>query len=450
MGNGFGKFTNVRENEQLLLENKTGRILIDKPTSCFNYFCWTTSTKVKQLVLKNNEWATITNEIQPEHNRIVFGPSTYRLQSPYEKFGEVRKCWILDYDEYIIVTSSTGMMRTVVGPVVFKPNYNETWTNVNKSILVNINEYIMVWNNNDINQPIQHIRGPTKFIPEPHQKLFTNPETKNFIWKCIETTDIKGCIIKKADGTVFLIDKPQFYMLDVGESLLGYVDKTIINKHEFCIIKDPDGKIVIFNGNNPDNRSFFLKPFHSFVEFNIENKTKHILSTLPAIIPYVFVIRTLDNVSLELDIKITYQIFDTLLFGSNPFDFYTHIINWFQNELLNLFVQVNLQDFMKSYLNLAFSLITKGSEYFANFGIKILDIQIINYTCKNPVILEFINQYTKTQIELNNQLEKVKKECEIFEIKKKSNLGPFIKDFMDSLGDLSNEDKVKIWLCSSK
>lgn len=419
MGNGIGKCTNVNVDEQIMLENCTGRNLVEGPYCCLNYCCWTTGTKIKQLELKLNQWALITDEFEPEQSRIVYGPSIIRLRTPFEKFGRVQDCPVLDQDDYIVVTGPTGEKRTVIGPGVFKPLLGETWTPSLNATIVPLNHYIIIKDNNDKINPIKHIRGPAKFIPEPYQSFVQEPQTKGNLWKCIETTDLRACQIKKTDGTVFLIDRPMFYMPDVGETILDYVDKTVMIESEFCIIKGPDGKMFILDGRKSENRSFFLKPFHQFIKFKVGTVEKFILTTLPTFISHGFVIRTSDNVLLELDLRISYQIYDPLLFGSNPIDFYQHIINWCQNELLDLFARVNLRDFMKCYSTVAFDSIAKGSEYFAKFGINMLDIQIINYSCKDPRTQELLNEDIKTHVIKQNELKA--KEADVL-IKEKENV----------------------------
>jgi regulator of protease activity HflC (stomatin/prohibitin superfamily) len=101
------------------------------------------------------------------------------------------------------------------------------------------------------------------------------------------------------------------------------------------------------------------------------------LSKLPTFISHQFIIRTSDNVLLELDLRVSYQILDPAVFGMNPIPFQSHIINWAQNELLDMFAKVDLRQFMKAYSTMAIQTIQSGTEYFSNFGISVLDIQVL-------------------------------------------------------------------------
>jgi hypothetical protein len=417
MGNGIGKLRNVNIDEQLVIEDCTGRTLVDGPVMFQSYSLFSVGRKVKQIELKLNEYVLITNEIEPIKNRYIFGPDIARLSTPWEYFGNKQKCIILDQDDYIVISSPNGEKRTIKGPGVYKPVYGETWTNTSNAIIVPPNHYIVIKDNNDKTNPIKHIRGPTKFIPEPYQTFVKNGTTE--LYQCLEITELKGIHLQKADGNIILMDKPMFYMLDVGEKIIKTIDKTVMIASDFCIIKGPDGKTFILDGKDELNRSFFLRPFYEFIGFNIGSEVKYILSILPTFISHKFTIRTNDNVLLDIDLRISYQIFDVKIFGSNPLNFYQHLINWCQNELLDLFAKLTLRDFMKSYSSVALQSITNGTEYFKNFGIQILDIQIINYLCQDKNTQELLNKDIQTHVNKQNELKA--KEADIL-IKEKENI----------------------------
>ncbi len=196
-------------------------------------------------------------------------------------------------------------------------------------------------------------------------------------YKCQEVNQLVALHVKRRDGVVDLIDKPQFYMPDVGEEVVKRVARIVMIESDFCILKGPDGQVYIKDGKQQDNRAFFVQPFFEFLEFDVGAKKQSILSKLPTFIGHQFVIRTADNVLLELDLRISYQIQDPKVFGLNPIPFQSHIINWAQNELLDMFAKVDLRQFMKAYSTMAIASIKSGTDYFTNFGIAILDIQVL-------------------------------------------------------------------------
>lgn len=422
MGCGFGKCATIAVNEQLIITNFTDRKLINGPKFIQPYDILASGTVVQQRELKLNEYVLVTNTLEPSETRCEYGPDIIRLNSPWEYFGNIEKCPILDQDDYMTVTNPNGEKFTFRGPAVFKPRYGQIFGSISNAVIVPINHYIVIKDNNDTNNPIKHIRGPTKFIPEPYQTFVSeNPNTNSntILYKCIEITELKAIHLKKADGNVVLLDTPMYYMPNVGESIVCTVDKIVMLTSDFCIVKGPNGACYILDGQNGENRSFFLKPFHSLLGFKIGNEEKTVLSVLPSFIPHKFTIRTNDNVLMVIDLRISYQICSVKTFGSGPIPFYEHIINWCQNELLDVFAKLSLRDFMRSYSTVALDSIHRGSDYFIKFGIGILDIQIIGYTCQDKRTQELLDTDIQTNVKNQNDL-KIQ-EADIV-IKQKQNL----------------------------
>ncbi len=404
MGNGIGKFTNITKTEQLVVHDCTGRSLHSEPTICFCYSCFSVGKIVQQIDLKNNQYVIITDEMTPERNRIVVGPCVVRLDNPWETIQPIQNCPVLDQDDYIVVTAIDGNKRTIRGPGIYNPTYGDSWNQASNAVTVPVNHYIVVNDNNDSANPVKHVKGPFKFIPEPYQTLYKDAQQTS-VFKCWEVNTSSAIHLQKANGSIVLIDEPTYYMPAVGETLVRRVDKTVLLNTEFCIVKGNDGQVTIIDGEIPQSRSFFLKPFDTFVEFDMGNHVTSIkLSKLPQFVSHKFVIRTSDNVLLELDLRISYQIANTMVFGANPINFYQHIINWTQNELLDVFSKVNLRDFMKCYTSAAIDSIPKGATFFSTFGINIIDIQIINYICQDAETQRLLARDIQTNVIKQNEL----------------------------------------------
>jgi hypothetical protein len=274
--------------------------------------------------------------------------------------------------------------------------------------VVPVNQYIIVQDSNDSDAPIKNLRGPLKFIPQPFQTICKVPAAKGaaaapaaapavtgpdaYLYRCDEVNQLTALHVKRRDGRIDLVDKPQFFMPEVGEEVIKRIARIVMIESDFCILKGPDGVVHIKDGKQADNRSFFLQPFYEFLEFDIGAKKQSILSKLPTFISHQFIIRTSDNVLLELDLRISYQILDPAVFGLNPIPFQSHIVNWAQNELLDMFAKVDLRQFMKAYSSMAIQSIKSGTDYFSNFGISILDIQVKPAcTCPPPPLLPHVH-----------------------------------------------------------
>lgn len=383
MGNGIGKCTNVSQDEQLLIESCAHRSLINGPSMCTCYPIWASGTVVRCPTLMLNEYMVVENTMRPKDHRMIYGPEQVRLTDPFEILGHVQKCVILDQDDYLVKIDKNGNKVTLRGPLVVKPEYGDVLSQPKNAVVVPVNHYIILQDSNDSDKPIKHLRGPLKFIPQPFQEMVKVPGadagttgTQAFLYKCHEVNQLAALHIKRLNGVVDLIDQPQFYMPDVGEEIVKRVARIVMIESDFCILKGPDGQVYIKDGKQQENRAFFVQPFFEFLEFDIGSKKQSILSKLPTFISHQFVIRTSDNVLLELDLRISYQILEPTVFGLNPIPFQSHIINWAQNELLDMFAKVDLRQFMKAYSSMAIQSIKSGTEYFQHFGISILDIQV--------------------------------------------------------------------------
>ena len=146
----------------------------------------------------------------------------------------------------------------------------------------------------------------------------------------------------------------------------------------------PSGTNVLRMGSRPEERSFFLPPFHRFLPFRMGAQTLDIFHTLPDFIPLAFTIRTSDNVQVKVEMRISFQVFEPMLYTKKPVDFYTQITFWIQNELLDAFAQQLLRDFLRNYAASASTVTEASHKTFNEFGLKLLDVQLIHFTCADP------------------------------------------------------------------
>ena len=245
-------------------------------------------------------------------------------------------------------------------------------------------------------------RGPIKWYPEPFQKLQKHPNGKDY-WPCEEVSTTKALHLQRANGNVELIETPGYYMPMVGEKVLDTVNRQVLLSNDFCILKAPDGTIYVKSGENPADRSFFLKPFEEFLEFNCDVVTT-ILSTLPTFIEHSFVVRTNDNVIIKLDMRIAYKVSNVEVFASNPIDFYEYIKNHVQNNLLDRFAQALLREFLSSFSKIAMTTLDNTKNYFENFGIDVEDLMILNYRCVNESTQVLLHEDIHTNVTKQNEL----------------------------------------------
>lgn len=452
----------LQEHEQAVFTSMGEKTLVDGPVTFSFFNCLTTSLRMFSSVsLGVNEQMVIMNDSDGTKTRYEFGPKLVKLESPWEHVErDPHVCLVLDQDDYLVVRDAAGFKRTERGPKVYHPIYGDVVEQTLQSIQVPVNHYIIMMDSNSTTHPIQHIRGPIKFYPEPFQTIVKSndpsySEMRGKQWlkratgemikvpilsdgstdvvqanmaegkharnyfPCIEITAGRAIYLqlgeKNEEGqTVVLIDTPQFYMPKVGEKIVSFVERIVLLNTDFCMLKSPHGDVFVKDGKHEEDRSFFIKPFYEMLTFQCESGKEGILSTLPTFIPQSFEVRTSDNVVLTLYLRVSYQIQNVESFANHPIDFFAQIQNRVQNKLLGKFSSIKLREFMNTFSLIAQSSIEGVSEYFNKYGIEVLDIQILNFKA-DQATQRLLDKDIETSVAKQNELRATQNEIAIQE-----------------------------------
>lgn len=400
-------FYSLQTQETAIFTGFTDRWVVHGPKSLTPFFfCCRSIEVVRQPYCQQNEYILVKNSYAPEKTRYEYGPQLVQLNSAWESFdGQPQLMRVLDQDDYVVVRDLQGKLRVETGPKVFQfAEYGETIVRQGQSVQVPLNHYIEVYDANDTTQPVKHIRGPDKFYPGEFQTVTKNEMTGKFFYPCEEVTANSALHLQKCDGSVVLIDTPSFVMPEVGEKILERVERTVLLQTDFCILKTPSGHTHIKNGRVPEHRSFFVEPFNEFVTFTNEREEEKILSTIPKFLEHRFIVLTSDNVNLNLDTRINYQVVNVDQFTENAINFYEYIRSHVQNVLLDKFAQSQLREFMTKFTSIAQETIPDCSAYFQDFGIEIRDIQILDYRCPNPDTQKLLSEDIHLNVNKQNEL----------------------------------------------
>ena len=133
----------------------------------------------------------------------------------------------------------------------------------------------------------------------------------------------------------------------------------------------------------------------------------HVLApfhTVPDVIPLSCAIRTSDNVQVKVDMRISFQVFEPELYTKKPVDFYRQISFWVQNELLDAFAQQNFRDFLKHYAASARTVTEASHKIFNEFGLKLLDVQLIHFACVDVATQQLLDRDIITRVTKQNEL----------------------------------------------
>lgn len=456
----------LHQNETLVLTGCADKEIYHGPSLCIcrplPCYTWEVENKYELFI---NEYVLVRNTLDPTEDRFVYGPRMVELSSAWEfiqnpeynnyfraknlqlidedaafpeSYNPVCKTIVLDSDEYIITADKKGIKTIVKGPKAFMPTFGDVWGEKKKCVSIPINKYIVIHNSNSSTEPVGQKRGPLQYFPESFETVQVNPAVRDgisnlndkYLYDCLHVNSDTGYHVQRTDGQVVLLSEPQFYMPKVGEVILRKVRKIMLLQTDFCILKAPDGRVQVVNGLKPEQRSFFMKPFHEFVYFFADhennqrseaegdlqkNGLRFILSTLPQYLSHNFMIRTSDNVAMNLDLRISYQIHDLHLFCANPIQFSNYMKFYVQDEFLDRFARVNLREYMTSFTAQAIASIDVVNAYFESFGITIIDIQILSFSFVEKRISEMLDLDIHTNVTKQNILRAVQNDALIQE-----------------------------------
>lgn len=395
----------LRELQYAVITTPTGRRLVSGPKFCACFWpCFEEHNIRENMQLDPDEVIEIKHRLEPEKSRYLHGPDMAIVSNPWEDFSSKEKCKALDQDDYLIVRSKVGDRSIVRGPRIYKrAEYGDTVVGEGQAILCPVNNYLIVNDADSTDFPVVHVPGPTKWYPKPFQTLTKTKDGRDY-HPCECVRGDLAVHLQRASGEVIILDKPQYYMPAVGEKVVTRVKLVVLLTTDFCIIKSPSGGIKVKAGTEEVDRAFFLQPFEKLVQFDFGGAKKTVLSTLPTFLPHQFNVRTSDNVILALDMRICFRISDVATFSSNPIDFYSGIRNHVQNNLLDKFSKITLSQFMNSFGTVVESEVGPITDYFRNFGLEIVALQMMNYNCENETTQKLLWEDIHTQVKQNNEL----------------------------------------------
>lgn len=440
MGNTCGT---LNVHETAIVTTWTDKEIRHGPAGCFCYAPCVNSVSVQPMpMLKIHECAVVEDTRDPSKSKYIYGPLLFKAEHPYQKIGPIMRMPVLDQNDYIICVDKTGNKRIETGPKVVQMVFGETYSEIKEAINVNVNEYIVLLDKANNANPIRHIRGPAKVYPTPYEEIVpANDAARSAVRKCVEVNEATAIWLRQPDGQVILVEEPQFYMPKVGEVVERTINKTLLKESEFCILIMPSGQNVLRRGNQANQRAFFLPPFHRFLPFRMGQLQLDLFHTLPDFIPLTFTIRTSDNVQVKVDMRISFQIFDPETYTKKPVDFHTQISYWVQNELLDAFAQQNFRDFLKNYAAIARSVTEASHRTFSEFGIRVLDVQLIHFTCLDPATQKLLDQDIITRVTKQNELLAKEADVDIMKREKEVQLQRMEIDYEKSIKE--NEMQLK-------
>ena len=270
--------------------------------------------------------------------------------------------------------------------------------------------------------PIEHIiaKGNGWNIDEHHAVLV----------RCTDTSEL------------ILITKEGLFIPGPYQEVIKAQDKIILEEYEVCIIKNQQGQFSYKHGNKPEDRAFFVPPFHELVYLTWSNpivisrvaKVKEEPSPFrqvsrfdlrPSFMNYEFIARTVDNVELAIAITFFWRILDVeamiLKSADTPGDVCTHA----RSVIIQAVANYKLLDFLTSFNEIIVKHILKNEDnFYTERGVELLNVEVMKFSCvdsnTNKVLQEIIQETTERLKALekqrsNNEVAQAKVEGQIIE-----------------------------------
>lgn len=393
----------------------------------------------KLPLLERGEYCKIHNQTNGSV-RVVFGPSVVEDLDAYEEPTSegVKRCPDLSGEEYLVVRNeSVGSLRNVVGPMLFMPGPFDVFQQPKKVINLQKNEYIKT---RDSEGNIRIQRGEARVIPDPLDVVYKkqeaiNIDTHNAVLVC--NTDI---------GTLELVTEHGLFFPTALQEIVEEQSKIVLDKYQTVVCKDESGRFYYAKGDTalPESErgpgpDFFLPPYHAIVKqsWSTDLRKEHstsedvwLFDSRPAYMNYEFECRTLDNVTLIIDVTFFWAIIDVKAMIENttdaPGDTCTHA----RSMIIQKISQIKLMDFLANFNDIIKSACLDDAFYLAR-GVDLKSVEVLKFECENQetnVILQEIIKETcdrmryKERQRGENEVALEKLEGEIQEEKKKQQL----------------------------
>lgn len=396
------------QNDYIVVTNREGvKRTIIGPTVFKPEFGETWTPIQEAIILQMNQYIVIKDNANRDSPiRHVRGPAKF-YPLPYDEIIKegtslVRMCPAITDTTAIWLKRTNGKIDLVSTPQYFMPEVGEVIDRIVQAVSLENNQWAVIKDNNNTDNPIQHVRGPMKFFLQPYTEIV--PGAGGPIRSCQAITDTTAIWLRRNDGKLHLIDKQQYFMPAVGEIIDRTIEKTILKESEFAIIISPSGENMLKLGKEASQRAFFLPPYYSFLKFKLGDTEQERFTTLPTYIPNEFTVRTSDNVQVRIDLRISFQVIEPIMYAVKPIDFYTQIRYWIQNAMLDAYAKVSFRDFMRVYADTAISETEQAHKRFNEYGIHILDVQVINFKCDKPETQALIDNEIAVTVKKQSEL----------------------------------------------
>eukprot|EP01059_Diplonema_ambulator_P006329 TRINITY_DN1606_c0_g1_i1.p1 TRINITY_DN1606_c0_g1~~TRINITY_DN1606_c0_g1_i1.p1 ORF type:complete len:845 (+),score=307.25 TRINITY_DN1606_c0_g1_i1:109-2535(+) len=409
----------------------------------------------KLPVLNKDEYVRIINE-ETGAVTTVFGPIVAQL-GPYDTAEEVLKCPDLSADEYIVVRNEEdGSLRNIEGPLLFQPGPFDVFDKPKKVVNLRKNEYIRLRDDSGV---VRVVRGEKRLIPAPLELMLDNG-----VQHAINIDNHHAVLVRNTEnGSLELLTNHGLFFPTPYQEIVKVQEKIVLEKYQTVVCKDATGAFYYASGDTDLPQSergpgpdFFLPPHHEIVKhsWSTDLKKEHLTSEMvwkfdsrPSYMNYEFFCRTLDNVSLVIDVTFFWRIIDVKAMVEStadaPGDTCTHARSMIMQEIS----KIKLMDFLESF-NSVIRNACLNDDFYGKRGVELLSVEVLKFECQsdetNRILQEMIKETCdrlkyKERQRGENEVSMARLEGEIAEEKRREELVEVRKSHMKTEARIEGE-----------
>lgn len=457
--------------DQLLVTTLTGKQTIDGPG--IKFLPPLKVGRVRRMdILEPGEYCIVKTTTTGTLRRID-GPNQVNL-GPYDIIlKEKAKAITLEANEYVrLVDDVTGKIRLETGEAIVYPEPTEKFLERGKKKGVAIDPETAVLVRSRKNGDLKLRTKHGMYFPSIDedivkvQKLITLAEYQtmiiedrfgqyHFVSGAIQAQPLtaSNVALKKKTNNSNEKDNMETKMMEEDVVLTGNVLAVDGNSSKKRNSNSTTSKLLHLNRSiNGQNGgvSFFLPPYCKIVELVWSNGVKKdkrgrkmtIFDSRPWYMNYEFVVRTSDNVELNLSMSFFWSLENIAYMIRNTDDAPGDICHHARSEIIQAVSKVTLKDFMENFNQIIHQTILESNDpFYEARGSKIHSVEVRSFECLDKKIDSVLQEIIKESTDRINRLQLVESENEVALEKMKGRIEE--EKIKGQLIDVKNEHQRK-------
>jgi hypothetical protein len=311
---------------------------------------------------------------------------------------------------------TTGHLRVVTGDTVLFPGAYDTVHDVEEGIQLTRNDWVRI---KDVTTGAVRVEvGEQLVFPSAAERVVDRAEAYKV------TPSAAALVQSTQDGQLRLVTKEGLFVPGPYEQVLEMREICRVEPHEAVVVVDNMGRYTFYDGSKPTGNStepgaaFFLPPHSEKVTMQwtaLDGAAKEAVTEIDMrsqYMPFSYVVRTLDNVQMQISGTLFWQVTDVPVMVAATPDPRGDISRHARNVLIGAISQTTLAAFMETFnpvIQRAF-IEDKRTDFYSKRGIQLHSMEVTGYECLDEETALVLQQII--QAKTNKILDKEKQDSE--------------------------------------